>query len=139
MNSTCPSQRWLARLTGGTLLVSLFFSVAGCSTTPDGTPPAALGYTESGLASFYAAKYQFRKTASGERFNQLAKTAAHRKLPFGTRLRVTNTDSGESVVVRVNDRGPFIDGRIIDLSRSAFAAIADTDLGVIHVTIEAVP
>ncbi len=84
-------------------------------------------------------EYQFRQTASGERFNQLAATAAHRTLPFGTRVRVTNTANNESVVVKINDRGPFIEGRIIDLSRSAFADIANTRDGVAQVVIEVVP
>ena len=101
------------------LLLSLAPALTGCATRGGGTPGGAVGHEESGLASFYAAKYQFRKTANGERFNHMAKTAAHRTLPFGTRLRVVNRETGESVVVRVNDRGPFIDERIIDLSRAA--------------------
>src|SRR5690606_20534903 len=110
-----------------------------CATTvPTNTRPDLVGYVETGQASFYAMKYQFRKTASGERFNQMAKTAAHRNLPFGTRVRVTNVRNGKSVVVKVNDRGPFRRGRIIDLSRSAFSQLADTDLGVIDVRIEVV-
>ncbi|MCF6437737.1 septal ring lytic transglycosylase RlpA family protein [Pseudoalteromonas sp. MMG022] len=99
---------------------------------------SSIGYTQRGKASFYAMKYQFRKTASGERFNQLAKTAAHRTLPFGSKVRVTNVSNGKSTVVKVNDRGPFIEGRIIDLSRSAFSDIADTSVGVIEVEIEVI-
>ena len=95
-------------------------------------------YIETGDASFYAMKFQFRKTASGERFNQMAMTAAHKKLPFGTMVLVTNLDNGKSVKVKVNDRGPFIKGRIIDLSRSAFAKSGDTSQGILPVKIEAV-
>lgn len=83
-------------------------------------------------------KYQFRKTASGERFNQFSKTAAHKTLPFGAKVKVTNIKNGKSVVVKINDRGPFVKGRIIDLTRSAFSRIGDTGSGVIHVKIEVI-
>lgn len=72
-----------------------------------------------GIASFYGRDFAGRPTATGERFNPEAMTAAHRSLPFGTRVRVTNTRNGRSVVVRINDRGPFIRGRVIDLSTGA--------------------
>jgi len=83
-------------------------------------------------------KYQFRQTASGDRFNQLAVTAAHKTLPFGTKVKVTNIKNKKSVIVKINDRGPFIKGRIIDLTRSAFDEIGNLDSGVISVTIEVV-
>jgi rare lipoprotein A len=122
------------------VLVCLFmtFSFSGCSTKHYRTDPNLLGYTEQGTASFYAMKFLFRKTASGERFNQLALTAAHRTLPFGTKVRVTNLSNNKSVVVRINDRGPFVKGRFIDLTRYAFSKIADTDLGLITVKIEVI-
>jgi rare lipoprotein A len=110
--------------------------LANCTSNAPQNNSAWIGYQESGEASFYAMKYQFRSTASGERLNQLAKTAAHRQLPFGTRVRVTNIRNGESVVVKINDRGPFVEGRIIDLTRSAFASIGDTRSGLIDVEIE---
>ena len=72
-----------------------------------------------GSASYYAAKFDGRRTASGERFNNNAMTAAHRTLPFGSKVRVTNPANGKSVVVRINDRGPFTKGRAIDVSRAA--------------------
>jgi len=97
-----------------------------------------IGYTETGKASYYATKFQFRKTASGERFNQYAMTAAHRRLPFGTMLLVTNLENGKKVKVKVNDRGPYIKGRIIDLSKSAFAGIGNTQKGILTVRIVAV-
>jgi len=81
-------------------------------------------------------KFQFRKTSSGDRFNQLALTAAHRSLPFGTKVRVTNLINNRSVTVKINDRGPFIEGRIIDLTRYAFSKIGDTEQGLIKVKIE---
>ncbi len=76
-----------------------------------------------GMASWYGPGFHGRQTASGERFNQNALTAAHRSLPFGTRVRVTNARNGRSVVVRINDRGPHIRGRIIDLSRKAAGVV----------------
>lgn len=73
----------------------------------------------SGSASYYAAKFHGRRTASGERFDNTAMTAAHRTLPFGSKVRVTNPANGRSVVVRINDRGPFTRGRAIDVSHAA--------------------
>ena len=94
---------------------------------------------QTGKASYYADKYHGRKTASGERFNQNKRTATHKTLKFGTRVKVTNIKNGKSVVVRINDRGPFIKGRIIDLSKSAFSEIANQRLGVIEVVIKIIP
>ncbi len=74
-------------------------------------------------ATVYSQHHQGKRTASGEPFNRAARTAAHRKLPFGTRVRVTNKSNGQSVVVRINDRGPFVHGRVIDLSTAAAQAI----------------
>ena len=75
--------------------------------------------SESGMASYYADKYNGRKTSNGEIFKQHKLTAAHKTLPFGTKVKVTNLSNGQSVKVRINDRGPFIQGRIIDLSKKA--------------------
>ncbi|MEH2612318.1 rare lipoprotein A [Bradyrhizobium sp. AZCC 1693] len=93
------------------------------------------GHGFSGKASFYGNE-SGSKTASGQRFNQNAMTAAHRSLPFGTKLRVTHR--GQSVVVTINDRGPFIKGRVLDLSTGAARAIGLTGAGVGHVTAEVV-
>ena len=93
-------------------------------------------HTEYGKASYYANKYQGRKTSSGQRFDQNKPTAAHRTLPFGTKVKVTNLANSKSVVVAVNDRGPFTKGRVIDLSRSAFSAIGNTASGVLKVKVE---
>ncbi len=112
--------------------------ISSCSTVPYKSDPHLIGYTEQGVASFYAMKFQFRKTSSGERFNQLAFTAAHRTLPLGTKVRVTNLKNNKSVVVKINDRGPFIEGRIIDLTRYAFSKIGDTAQGLIKVKIEVI-
>ena len=93
-------------------------------------------YSEAGIASYYAHKYQGRLTANGERFNMYEMTAAHKSLPFDTRVRVFNVNNGRSVLVRINDRGPLIEGRIIDLSYSAFAHIADHEQGLVDVVLE---
>ena len=93
------------------------------------------GHSFSGMASFYGNE-SGSKTASGQRFNQNAMTAAHRSLPFGTKLRVTHR--GQSVVVTINDRGPFIRGRVLDLSKGAARAIGLTGAGVGHITAEVV-
>ncbi|TMJ01609.1 MAG: septal ring lytic transglycosylase RlpA family protein [Alphaproteobacteria bacterium] len=95
--------------------------------------PAALADGAVGVASFY--KYE-SKTANGEQFNPGALTAAHRTLPFGTRLRVTNLATGQSVTVRVNDRGPFIPGRVVDVSHSAAEALGMIDRGIAKVKLE---
>jgi rare lipoprotein A len=100
--------------------------------------PDLSGYRETGLASYYAKKHQHRKTASGEPFNNNALTAAHKSLPFGTRVMVKNLNNGRSVTVRINDRGPFVRGRIIDLTRTAFSRIASLDKGVAKVEIRVV-
>jgi rare lipoprotein A len=80
-------------------------------------------WIESGLASVYASKFQGRRTASGEAYNSKALTAAHPSLPFGSLVRVTALGNGKTVVVRINDRGPFVEGRIIDISRAAAQSI----------------
>jgi rare lipoprotein A len=86
--------------------------------------------SETGMASYYADKYQGRPTASGERFDMNDLTAAHKTLPFGTRVRVTNLDNGKSVTVRINDRGPFVKGRVIDLSLAAAKRLDMVKAGV---------
>ena len=99
------------------------------------TPSSGTGRSFSGMASFYGNE-SGSKTASGQRFNQNAMTAAHRSLPFGTKLRVTH--GGSSVIVTINDRGPFVRGRVLDLSTGAARAIGLTGAGVGRVTAEVV-
>ena len=89
-----------------------------------------------GNASWYGGRFHGRKTASGERFDMHSFTGAHRELPFGTIIRVTNLRNGREVYVRVNDRGPFVKGRIVDLSRAAAKAIGFNGRGVIRVRVE---
>ncbi|MGB0563463.1 MAG: septal ring lytic transglycosylase RlpA family protein [Spirulinaceae cyanobacterium] len=93
---------------------------------------------QRGQASWYGPGFHGRRTANGERFNQNAMTAAHRTLPFGTQVRVTNLNNGRSAIVRINDRGPFIGGRVIDLSRGAASAIGMLGSGVAPVQVEVV-
>ena len=113
----------------------LLVILTACSTAPGNINNQQRDVAEQGKASFYADKYHGRLTASGERFSQQAATAAHLKLPFGTRVNVTNIANNKSVVVRINDRGPYIRGRIIDLSKAMFKKIADPKVGVIDVTV----
>jgi len=89
-----------------------------------------------GKASYYGKKFHGRKTASGEIYNMYALTAAHRSLPFGTVCRVTNQSNKKSVIVRINDRGPFVHGRILDLSFKAADVLAGLNQGIIPVKIE---
>ncbi|PWD98339.1 septal ring lytic transglycosylase RlpA family protein [Marinilabilia rubra] len=100
----------------------------------DGEPP----YTETGAASYYASSLEGNLTSGGEIYKQDSLTAAHRTLPFGTFLKVENIENGNTVVVKVNDRGPYADDRILDLSRAAFKQIAPLSVGVIEVRIEEV-
>ncbi|MCP4747759.1 MAG: septal ring lytic transglycosylase RlpA family protein [Desulfobacteraceae bacterium] len=95
-------------------------------------------YQEVGVASYYSDPFHGRKTASGERYNQYAMTAAHQHLPFGTHVRVTNLQNGRWVIVRINDRGPFAKGRIIDLSYSAAKKLRIANKGTAKVRIEVI-
>ena len=118
-----------------TLMLLATLALSGCSSTHSGYWQ---GFTESGQASFYGDKHQNKKTASGERYNHKLKTAAHKEIPFGSVVKVTNIKNGKTVVVKVNDRGPFVRGRIIDLSKSAFSSIGNTSAGLLDVKIEVI-
>ena len=98
--------------------------------------PQAPSFSQVGVASYYAAKFEDHKTADGERFDSKALTAAHRTLPIGTMVRVTNLQNQRSVVVRINDRGPFSRHRIIDLSPAAASALGIRDQGLMRVKVE---
>ena len=126
----------LMRIFKGFLCVLIFLSILECSSVPAKSDSNWVGYTESGKASYYAMKFQSKKTASGELYDKAKKTAAHKKLPFGTKVKVTNTKNSKSVIVKINDRGAFAKGLIVDLSSSAFSSIAKLDAGVIDVKIE---
>lgn len=121
------------------MLVAASLSLmAGCSTAQPGAEDDWVGFTETGKASFYADAFQNRKTASGELYKHDLRTAAHKKIPLGSTVKVTNTRNGKSVVVTINDRGPFSKGRIIDLSKSAFSRIGRLSQGLVNVEIEVV-
>ena len=111
--SACSEHR---RVTGGRMPPSP-------SSGTSGAMNANAGDTEVGYASWYGVPYHGRQAASGEVYDQNKLTAAHLTLPFGTQTRVTNLENNRSVVVRINDRGPFVEGRMIDLSRAAASAI----------------
>ena len=100
--------------------------------------PSAVGFSERGIASWYGKKFHGRMTSNGERYDMHAMTAAHKTLPMHTTLLVTNLENGRRTVVRVNDRGPFVQGRIIDLSYRAAKEIGMVSAGVARVQIQAI-
>jgi rare lipoprotein A len=129
------------------LLLTLVASVVGCGSKrraqapgppPAGGLPPMSGESETGLASWYGDPYHGRPTASGEVYDMGAYTAAHRTLPFNTWVRVTSLENNLFTTVRVNDRGPFIEGRIIDLSRAAADALRMIGAGTMLVRVEVV-
>ena len=117
------------------LLIPALLFLAACARTVTVTPPSPpiAGTEETGAASWYGHPYHGRRTASGEVYDMNDLTAAHRSLPLGTRLLVTNLDTGQAVEVRVNDRGPLIEERILDLSYAAARVIGADRVGVIPV------
>jgi rare lipoprotein A len=133
------------------LLLLLLVGVAGCTArNPPGAPqvpqPAIPAppqealrpfFSEEGMASWYGNAHRNKTTANGEHFDQSDLTGAHRSLPFNTVVRVTDLKSGKTVKVRINDRGPFVKGRIIDLSTAAAAALGTASNGIGRVRIEA--
>ncbi len=120
------------------LLAGLALFLAGCGGVHYRVPrvlypPPKPGWTQVGIASWYGWDFHGKKTASGEIYNMYDYTAAHKTLPFGTYVRVKNLDNGRSVVVRINDRGPFVKDRIIDLSYAAARAIGMVGPGTARV------
>jgi rare lipoprotein A len=108
--------------------------LAGCSRAVMTTPPVT-GMEEVGMASWYGAPHHGRRTASGEVYDMHQLTAAHKTLPFGTRVLVTNRDTSQSAEVRVNDRGPFVAGRILDVSYAAARLLGAVGRGTIPVSV----
>jgi rare lipoprotein A len=96
------------------LILSIVLFFAGCGSTANLGKPL-----QQGIASWYGPNFHGKQTANGERFDQHAMTAAHKRLPFNTLVRVVHRETGKNIIVRINDRGPFVDNRIIDLSRKA--------------------
>jgi rare lipoprotein A len=119
----------MSRLQSTLLVVGALglISLVACS------PPTSV---EQGEASFYADSLHGNETANGEEYNKRALTAAHKTLPFDTRVKVTNLDNGKTAWVRINDRGPFVAGRIIDLSRAAARKLGMRESGTAQVRLE---
>ena len=109
------------------LLLSALFILSGIG---------CLAQIQTGKASFYADKFEGRPTASGEKYKHSKLTAAHKSLPFGTKVKVTNVANNQSVEVIINDRGPYVDGRIIDLSKSAAEKLGFISQGLAEVQVE---
>lgn len=141
--------KWLSRI----VLAGLgFFAAQGCSTVSGNTPSAAIAKPDTvespfslkvpvkpvheGEASWYGPGFGGRKTASGDIFDEAKLTAAHKTLPLGSRAKVTNLTTGKTVEVEINDRGPFIPGRIIDLSHAAARQLGIVDRGTARVRVE---
>ena len=116
--------------------------LAACATPRAGRPPppspALLGWEERGQASWYGDPYHGRPTASGEIYDMRQLTAAHRTLPLGTRALVTHLGNGRTVEVRINDRGPFVWGRILDLSRAAAERLGGLGAGLFPIRLRVV-
>jgi rare lipoprotein A len=117
---------WLAATCGSCAAIAISASVASGAPLPP---------VQKGLASVYSEHLNGKRTASGERYDSAGLTAAHRSLPMGAEIRVTNLDNGKSVRVRINDRGPNVQGRIVDLSSGAAAAL-EVRTGVARVRLE---
>lgn len=112
-------------------------SMVSCANTTTADPSKPKGKTQTGIASWYGP--EFKKTASGERYDPSSLTAAHRTLPFGTMVRVTSLRTGRTVVVRINNRGPYRKGRIIDMSRAAAQQLNMMKSGITKVEVEVLP
>lgn len=118
------------------LAMAIVGLLAGCAGTPSSGTLSS--FDQRGQASYYSDAYQGELTANGERYDRNAMTAAHPSLPFGTQVRVTNLDNGREVSVRINDRGPFTSGRIIDLSYQAAKQLGMIRSGTAPVTVEVI-
>ena len=110
--------------------------VASTKTTSTKEKTSNSGSSQSGIASYYSKGLDGSKTASGERHHMTEMVAAHKTLPFGTRVKVTNLSNGKEVVVKINDRGPFVKGRVIDLSYGAFSKIENPGKGITKVKLD---
>jgi peptidoglycan lytic transglycosylase len=112
------------------------FAPYASASAADASPASEQGSkVQEGQASWYGPGFHGRRTASGERFDTNAMTAAHRTLPFGSRVRVVNKRTGDSVVVRINDRGPYAKGRVIDLSRASAEALGISGVGMVELSV----
>lgn len=143
---TLGAGRWWVAILA--LLVAAGCSRAGGPASPSHYPPSSEqvepeeplpavdeGWEETGVASWYGDAYHGRATASGESFDMYALTAAHRRLPFGTWVRVENLDNGRETVLRINDRGPFVEGRVLDVSRQGAEELGIVGSGTAEVRV----
>ena len=131
-----------ANIHAGFAFIALILALlaSGCAKHVKAVRPADIKhFSESGIASWYGDPYHGRKTASGEVYDMHQLTAAHRTLPFGVWVEVTNLSNGKKVDVRITDRGPFIDGRIIDLSLAAAERIDMVRAGIVQVRLKGIP
>lgn len=119
------------------LLILLLATGIGCAPTKPGGI-GQKGYTEEGKASYYSNKLHGRKMANGDKYNRHQLTAAHRTLPFGTKVKVTNLETNKSVKVKITDRGPFVKGRVVDLSEAAAKRLDYISAGIVPVRIKVV-
>jgi rare lipoprotein A len=125
---------------GSLLVILLSPLLGGCAgSTRDPAEVGGVADVQTGLASYYGDEYHGRRTASGEVFDNTKLTAAHRTLPFSTVVRVTNLENGRSVLLRINDRGPFVAGRILDVSRKAAEELGFIQAGTVAVRLEILP
>lgn len=120
------------------ILMLTFLVLTACMTVPKGDGDYDAGYVERGIASWYGGDFHGRPTANGEIYDQFRLTAAHRLLPLGSVVRVTNAENGRQVEVVINDRGPFIKGRIIDLSYAAAERLGGVGPGTLPVVVEVI-
>jgi rare lipoprotein A len=120
------------------IMLSATLITSGCAKHVSVAHAVPIGHSETGIASWYGEPYHGRKTASGEIYDMNQWTAAHRTLPFGTWVEVTNLSNAKRVSVRITDRGPFVDGRIIDLSRAAAQQIDMVRSGITRVHLKVI-
>jgi rare lipoprotein A len=123
----------LRRMPTGELILVALLITSCASSKPE---PGGSAYDETGIASYYGHEFHGRKTASGEIYDENELTAAHRTLPFGTLVRVTSKENGKSVVLRITDRGPFVSGRIIDVSYRAAQELVFVREGLVEVRVQ---
>lgn len=122
----------------GVLLAALCLSFGACSWVPKGEAGLDVGIKDRGIASWYGEQFHGKQAANGELFDMMALTAAHRTLPLGSMVRVVNLTNGKHVRVRINDRGPYVNGRILDLSQAAAVKLGMVQNGISVIQLEVI-